>query len=482
MQRPARATPLSAPARGGARVYSVRQVLAEARVVVEWRFGRVRIQGELSNLRPAASGHWYFTLKDAAASLRCAMFASRNRFVRFRPRDGDAVVVSGRLSIYEGRGDFQAVIDHIEQAGEGALRAAYERLKAKLDAEGLFAAAAKRPLPPFPRHIAVVSSRAGAALSDVLSVLRRRLPSVRVTCFDVAVQGVEAPAQIRLAMERAERARHRPDLIIVTRGGGSLEDLAPFNAESVVRRIAACRVPVVSAVGHETDFTLCDLVADQRAPTPSAAAEMATPDTAELLAVIARLQRSLRTRVAAKLAVEHRVLDAAKRRLAHPQRVLEQRVLKADELRERLGAALAAQLASRATAIHHQARLLARSTPARSLAIHRERLRELRGRLLGATEARGQRAATALSGLALALGAVSPLATLKRGFAIVARPDGSRWGRPLASAREAAAGDAIVAHLADGRLLARVEGAVIAPGRESPPPESDHAPAGGPRA
>ena len=473
---------MSAPARGGARVYSVGQVLAEARVVIEGRFGRVRIQGELSNLRPAASGHWYFTLKDAAASLRCVMFASRNRFVRFRPRDGDAVVVSGRLSIYEGRGDFQAVIDHIEQAGEGALRAAYERLKAKLDAEGLFAAAAKRPLPPFPRHIAVVSSRAGAALSDVLSVLRRRLPSVRVTCFDVAVQGVDAPAQIRLAMDRAERARHRPDLIIVTRGGGSLEDLAPFNTESVVRRIAACRVPVVSAVGHETDFTLCDLAADQRAPTPSAAAEMATPDTAELLAVIARLQRSLHTRMAAKLTVERRVLDAAKRRLAHPQRVLEQRMLKADELRERLGATLAAQLARRATALHHQTRLLARSTPARSLAIHRERLRGLRGRLLGATEARGQRAAATLSGLALALGAVSPLATLKRGFAIVARPDGSRWGRPLASAREAAAGDAIVAHLADGRLLARVESAVIAPRREPPPPESDHAPAGGPRA
>ena len=473
---------MSAPVRGGARVYSVGQVLAEARVVVEGRFGRVRIQGELSNLRPAASGHWYFTLKDAAASLRCVMFASRNRFVRFRPRDGDAVVVSGRLSIYEGRGDFQAVIDHIEQAGEGALRAAYEQLKAKLDAEGLFAAAAKRPLPPFPRHIAVVSSRAGAALSDVLSVLRRRLPSVRVTCFDVAVQGVEAPAQIRLAMDRAERARHRPDLIIVTRGGGSLEDLAPFNTESVVRRIAACRVPVVSAVGHETDFTLCDLAADQRAPTPSAAAEMATPDTAELLAVIARLQRSLRTRMAAKLTVERRVLDAAKRRLTHPQRALEQRVLKADELRERLGAALAAQLARRATALHHQTRLLARSTPARWLPVHRERLRELRGRLSGATEARGQRAAATLSGLALALGAVSPLATLKRGFAIVARPDGSRWGRPLASAREAAAGDAIVAHLADGRLLARVESAVVATGRESPPPESDHAPTGGPRA
>ena len=444
----------------------------------------MRIQGELSNLRPAASGHWYFSLKDAAASLRCVMFASRNRFVRFQPRDGDAVVVSGRLSIYEGRGDFQAVVDHIEQAGEGALRAAYEQLKAKLHAEGLFAAAAKRPLPPFPRHIAVVSSRAGAALSDVLSVLRRRLPSVRVTCFDVAVQGVDAPAQIRLAMDRAERARHRPDLIIVTRGGGSLEDLAPFNTESVVRRIAACRVPVVSAVGHETDFTLCDLVADQRAPTPSAAAEMATPDTAELLAVVARLQRSLRTRMATKLAVERRVLDAAKRRLAHPRRVLEQRMLKADELRERLGAALTAQLARRATAIHHQARLLARSTPARSFVIHRERLRGLQGRLSGATEARAQRAAAALSGLALALGAVSPLATLKRGFAIVARPDGSRWGQPLASAREVAAGDAIVAHLADGRFLARVESTVAGSERESrnPPPEHDRAPAGGPRA
>ena len=479
MPHQGRLVPRGLPARGVAHVYSVGQILAEARIVVEGRFDRVRVQGELSNLRPAASGHWYFSLKDAAASLRCVMFASRNRFVRFRPRDGDAVVVAGRLSIYEGRGDFQAIVDHIERAGEGALRAALDQLKARLDAEGLFAAAGKRQLPAFPRHIAVVSSRAGAALSDVLAVLRRRLPSVRVTCFDVAVQGAEAPAQIRLAFDRAERARHRPDVIIVTRGGGSLEDLAPFNAESVVRRIAACHIPVVSAVGHETDFTLCDLVADQRAPTPSAAAELATPDTALLLAAIARSQRALLARMAAKLTVERRLLDAAKRRLIHPQRALEQRMLRADELRERLGAALAAQLARRATTVDHQARLLVRASPARAIAAERERLRGLRGRLLGATDAGVKRGAAALSGLALALDAVSPLATLQRGFAIVAKPDGGRWGRPLASARDVAAGDAIVAHLADGRLRARVED--VSPSRgtaqDTPGPGRTSAPA-----
>ena len=457
MSEPRPTTLPSRPPRPAARVYTVSQVTAQARAVLEGRFGRVRIQGEVSNYRAHGSGHWYFSLKDADARVRCVMFASRNRFVRFRLRDGDAVVVAGRLSIYDGNGDFQAVVDSIEPAGEGALRAAFDALKAKLEAEGLFAAARKRALPRYPRHIAVISSRAGAALRDVLSVLRRRFPSVRVTCFDVAVQGFEAPGQIASALDRAEGMRGPPDVIVVTRGGGSLEDLAAFNTAPVVRRIAACRIPVVSAVGHETDVTLADFAADQRAPTPSAAAEMITPDTAELLAGVARLRTTLAARLATRLRTDQRLLDAAARRLVHPGRALEQRMLRADELETRLAAALGSRLLRLRTALAHQGRLLARVSPATGVATRRERVRGLRSQLAGATTLRVERAKATLDPLARALDAVSPLATLTRGFAIVAKPDGSRWGRPLASVADTSAGDRIVAHLADGQLQARVE-------------------------
>ena len=448
------------PPRLAARVYTVSQVAAEARNVLEGRFGRVRIQGEVSNYRAYPSGHWYFSLKDAGARIRCVMFASRNRFVRFRLRDGDAVVVAGRLSIYESSGDFQAVVNNIEPVGEGALRAAFDALKAKLEAQGLFAAARKRPLPSYPRHIAVISSLAGAALRDVLSVLRRRFPSVRVTCFDVAVQGFEAVGQILGALDRAERMRRPPDVIVVTRGGGSLEDLAAFNAEPVVRRIASCGIPVVSAIGHETDVSLADFAADQRAPTPSAAAEMITPDTAELLAGVARLRTTLAARLATRLRTDRRLLDAAARRLTHPGRALEQRMLRADELEARLTAALRSRLARLRTALAHQDRLLARASPTNGVASRRERVRDLRAQLASATARRVERAAAALDPLARALDAISPLATLARGFAIAAKPDGSRWGRPLTSVADAGVGERIIVHLADGRLGARVEHAI----------------------
>ena len=445
------------PGNRGAFVYTVSQLAAEARIVIEERFGRVWIEGEVSNFRAHASGHWYFSLKDQRARVRGVMFATRNRFVRFRLADGARVVVAGRLSIYEGSGDFQVVVDHMELAGEGALRAAFERLKAKLAAAGLFAEERKRALPAFPSHIAVVTSRAGAALRDVLSVLRRRFPCVRVTCFDVAVQGLEAPRQILGALDRAERMRHPPDVILVARGGGSLEDLAAFNDEAVVRRIAACRIPVVSAIGHETDVTLADFAADKRAPTPSAAAELATPDAAATLARVAGLRRAIAARFAARLRVERRLLAAAEQRLVHPRRLLEQRMLRADELESRLTAALRGRLAASGTRLAHQSGLLARASPAARVAAANERVGGLRRRLVGGARGRIDRAGALLGAVARALAAVGPLPTLERGFAIVAKPDGSRWGRPLASAADATPGETLLAHLADGTLRARVE-------------------------
>ncbi|MCY3837145.1 MAG: exodeoxyribonuclease VII large subunit [Gammaproteobacteria bacterium] len=439
------------------RVRTVSEVNAEARFLIEERFRRVWIEGEISNFRPYASGHWYFTLQDDRAQLRCVMFSSANRFVRFRPGSGLSVVLRGRLSIYEGRGTFQAIVDHIEPAGEGALRAALEKLKARLAAEGLFDESRKRALPRYPRHIAVISSRAGAALKDVLAVIRRRFPCIRVTCFDVAVQGFEAEGQIVGAFDRAEFMRHPPDVIVLTRGGGSLEDLAAFNLESVARRIAAARIPVVSAVGHETDVTIADFVADRRAATPSAAAEMVTPDRHDLENRLRRVEAALVARIGTRLDVDHRLLAATGQRLVHPGRTVEQRMLRTDELGERLRGAMSARVAGIRTDLLHRVRLLARCNPAARLEPAHERLASAATRLRTTASRSAEQAQTRLGTLTRALNAVSPLATLDRGFAIVAKPDGSRWGQPVASVADVGAGDAIIAHLADGTVQAIVE-------------------------
>ncbi len=440
------------------RVRTVSEVNAEARFLVEERFRRVWVEGEVSNFRPYASGHWYFTLQDDRAQLRCVMFSGNNRYVRFRLANGLSVVLRGRLSIYEGRGDFQAIVDHVELAGEGALRAALEKLKSRLAAEGLFAEDRKRALPDYPRHIAVISSRTGAALRDVLAVIRRRFPCVRVTCFDVAVQGFEAEGQIVAAFDRAEFMRHPPDVIVLTRGGGSLEDLAAFNLESVARRIATAEIPVVSAIGHETDVTIADFVADRRAPTPSAAAEMVTPDQADIESRLGRMADALAARMNVRLATDHRLLAATRRRLVHPGRTVEQRMLRTDELGERLLTATTARFALARTNLRHRERLLENCNPATRLAPNRAAVARAAARLQTATTKAAGDGATRLGTLSRALNAVSPLATLARGFAIVAKPDGSHWGRPVTSTTEVERGDSLVAHLADGAIQATVDG------------------------
>lgn len=440
------------------RVRTVSEINAEARFLIEDRFRRVWIEGEISNFRPYASGHWYFTLQDDRAQLRCVMFSSANRFVRFRPGNGLSVLLRGRLSIYEGRGSFQAIVDHIEPAGEGALRAALEKLKARLTAEGLFDETRKRPLPSYPRHIGVISSRAGAALKDVIAVIRRRFPCIRVTCFDVAVQGFEAEGQIIAAFDRAEFMRHPPDVIVLTRGGGSLEDLAAFNLESVARRIAAARIPVVSAIGHETDVTIADFVADRRAPTPSAAAEMITPDRREIMNRLRRIEGALVGRMRTRLGLDQRLLGATRRRLVHPGRTVEQRMLRTDELGDRLLGAMSTTIIRSRTDLSHRVQLLARCNPATRLAAAHDRVLHAATRLRSSASKTAEQAQGRVGSLSRALNAVSPLATLARGFAIVAKPDGSRWGQPVASAADVERGDAIVAHLADGAFEATVEG------------------------
>src|SRR5882724_12638255 len=269
---------MQAPAAPERRVYTVARLNNEVRLLLERGLSVVWVEGELSNLSQPSSGHWYFSLKDRDAQILCAMFRQKNTHIGFIPKVGNAVLARGRVSLYEPRGDYQLIVEHLEEAGAGALQREYEKLKIRLAAEGLFAAERKRALPAFPRRIAVVTSPTGAAIRDVLNILRRRYPAASVLIYPTPVQGAAAAPGIVAAL-RAASAQRLCDVIILTRGGGSIEDLWAFNDESVARAIHASELPVVAGIGHEVDFTIADFVADARAPTPSGAAELVAPDS-----------------------------------------------------------------------------------------------------------------------------------------------------------------------------------------------------------
>lgn len=457
----------STAARPGARterrVHTVSEVNAAARLAIEEALGRVWIEGEVSNLHRPGSGHWYFSLKDADSRIRCAMFASRNRFVRGAFGNGMTVVVRARLSVYEARGEFQAVVEHVEPAGEGELRAAYERLREALSAEGLFAVERKRPLPAYPRHMGLVSSAAGAAPRDVIAGVRRRFPGLRITWFQVAVQGDMAAGEVLTALDRAERMRNPPDVVVLARGGGSLEDLWTFNTESVVRRVAASSIPVVAAIGHETDVTLCDFAADRRAATPSAAAEMVTPDRDELTRRLQQLQRGLVGGATRVRRDRRRALVFAARRLVDPRRALEQRQQRADDLSLRLANAMAGRFEAARLRLDHGGRLLRGQSPLGRIGALTRDARRCGRRLHQAMVRATAEARRSADAAARALHAVSPLTTLERGYAIVVKDDArargdGRWGVPVTSIDQVEAGERVRAHLADGTVEATVTG------------------------
>ena len=436
-------------------VLTVSALAREARLLIEDHFHLVWVEGEISNLRRPGSGHWYFTLKDDTAQLRCCMFAGRNRAVRFAPRDGTQVLIRGRVSLYEAKGDFQLVAEHMEPAGEGALRAAFDALKVRLEAEGLFDPARKRPLPALPRRLVVISSPTGAALSDVLHVIERRFPSLDVVLLPVSVQGERAEADVLRALARIPDVA--PDVVLITRGGGSLEDLWTFNLERVARAVAGCPVPTVSAVGHQTDVTITDFVADVRAPTPSAGAELITPDRAELDAQFGALEVRLGRAFRSTLAGQERHLRHLRARLVDPRTRLLQQMQHADELEERLRRALGNRLHRHEAALKALRRSLFLLRPAQAVQRHRQRLVQLRSALA----ATGQRALTrngaTLAAAARTLQAVSPLSTLARGYAVLTAETGSHGRRPVTSIYQAQSGDKLTAHLHDGALAVRVE-------------------------
>ncbi|HEY9144466.1 MAG TPA: exodeoxyribonuclease VII large subunit, partial [Arenimonas sp.] len=324
------------------------QLNALARDLLEGSFPQVWVEGEISNFSRPASGHAYFTLKDARAQVRCALFRSNAARLRFAPRDGMLVLARGRLTLYEARGDYQLVLEHLEEAGEGALRRAFEELKARLAAEGLFDTDRKRPLPAYTRRLAVITSPRGAAVRDVLSVLGRRFPLLEVEVLPVPVQGDGAAAQILDMLQRAGRSG-RYDLVLLTRGGGSLEDLWAFNDEALARAIVASPVPVVAAIGHEVDVSLADFAADLRAPTPSAAAELLVPDRGELLDRLRRDRQRFDALLARLLGAQAQRVDQAflKLQALRPQLRLERGRNRLDALRHRLGLAWQAPAARR---------------------------------------------------------------------------------------------------------------------------------------
>jgi exodeoxyribonuclease VII large subunit len=436
-------------------VYSVTRLNREVRLLLERGLAVIWLEAELSNFSQPASGHWYFTLKDPEAQIRGAMFRQRNSNVGFTPKSGQLVLVRGRVSLYEPRGDYQMILDHMEEAGVGALKREFERLKARLAAEGLFAAELKRPLPAFPRRIGVITSPSGAAVRDVLQILKRRYPPAQVLIYPTPVQGAAAVPALIAALKLAS-ARADCDVLILARGGGSLEDLWAFNDEAVARAIRACAVPIVSGIGHEIDFTIADFVADMRAPTPSGAAELVVPDRQALLNTLRRVgarlvqsgRRELRTALQRLAHLQHRL------QRTDPGVRLQQSAQRLDELEQRLRKALRAQVQHQNIRLSQALTCLMRATPAQRVAALAARNAELRIRLRHALQRRVEASRHRLHLAQQKLDTVSPLATLARGFAVVTRADGS----VITDAGTVSVGDEIRARVERGTVRARVTG------------------------
>lgn len=435
-------------------VYSVSRLNREAKRLLATHFLNVRVEGEVSNFSAPSSGHWYFTLKDAQAQVRCAMFRGQQQRLSFRPGNGDLIVVQAQVSLYEPRGDYQLVVDHMEQAGDGALRQAFERLKLKLLNEGLFDESRKQAVPLIPRCIGVITSPTGAAIHDILTVLKRRFPAIPVVIYPVAVQGEAAQFEIGAALQLANQ-RNEADVLILARGGGSLEDLWCFNQESVARAIAASRIPIITGIGHEVDFTIADFAADLRAPTPSAAAEHAVPNQSEWLSGFRFLENQLLQQIRRRLASSAQRLAWAGKalQLQHPGEKLQRNSQRLDELEQRLQRTLQHRLALQHQRLALNQQKLQRVQPEAKLSQHRQNLLYYQARLERAVQLKLTTLKQRQAGIAQTLQAVSPLATLERGYAIVQKHDSGQIVKAAAELRE---NDLIDTRLAQGRIVSQI--------------------------
>lgn len=387
-------------------IFTVARLNQEARQLLEAGLGTVWIEAELSNLSMPSSGHWYFSLKDAQAQVRCAMFRAANSHLDFKPKEGDKLLVRGKVSLYEPRGDYQLIVDRMDYAGSGALRLAFEKLKAKLAAEGLFDSEHKKPIPPLAAHLGVITSSTGAAIHDILKVLKSRFPALPVIIYPSLVQGDSAAESLAAAITLANQ-RKECDVLILARGGGSLEDLWCFNEEVLARAIFASKLPIVTGIGHEVDTTIADLVADHRAATPSAAAEFISPDQSEYLDYFRQLQKQFIFKIQTRLRYWAQHLHHLTKRLQDPKRKLEQQAQTLDYLQQNLIKAM------------------------------QQKIKTAKQNLLG---------------LVRALDAYNPLATLGRGYSIT-----EKSGTIIRQANELKTGDRIETRLAEGNIISVVE-------------------------
>ncbi len=436
-------------------IYTVSRLNQTVRLLLEQEIGQVWISGEISNFTQPASGHWYFTLKDNTAQVRCAMFRNSNRRVTFRPQHGQQVLVRASITLYEPRGDYQIIVESMQPAGEGLLQQKYEQLKATLSAEGLFDQQYKQPLPSPAHCVGVITSKTGAALHDILHVLKRRDPSLPVIIYPTAVQGDDAPGQIVRAIQLAN-ARQECDVLIVGRGGGSLEDLWSFNDERVARAIFASQIPVVSAVGHETDVTIADFVADLRAPTPSAAAEVVSRNQLELLRQMQNGQQRLEMAMDYFLANRTRRFTQLHHRLQqqHPQLRLARQQTVLERLRQRMNLAVDSQLKRAVQRQQRTTQRLNQHNPQPRIWRAQTRIQQLEYRLaenlraqLSSTRERFGKAVTHLE-------AVSPLSTLARGYSVTT----ANYGKVLKQTKQVKAGDVLTTRLSDGWVESEVKG------------------------
>ncbi len=437
-------------------VYSVSEINRLARELIENQLPGAVVEGEITGLKQYRSGHWYFGLKDRDAQLRCVMFRGSNQSVRFRPADGDRVIARGSLTIYEARGDFQLKVAALEKSGSGELRQAFEMLKARLQAEGLFAADAKKTVGKRFRHIGVITSPSGAVLRDILSVFRRRFPATRITLIPTAVQGEQAPAEICRAIETANALRGKLGLeaLIVGRGGGSPEDLQAFNEESVARAIFASELPVTSAVGHETDFSIADFVADLRAPTPSAAAELMSPSQQEYLDILHSQLGKLHNRMFQIQRRGSERLHLISKRLRSPVRRLEDHAQTLDEFSQRMLRARTAVIAGKRQRLGLLQQRLKHCSPAMRIGPLRAMLNETPRRLQRSMRSHLERQGALLAELRRTLHSTSPLHTLARGYSISM----DESAKVIRSVDDVKQGTRIITRLADGTLRSTVTG------------------------
>ena len=435
-------------------IYTVSQLNRETAEVLGGHFLSIFIEGEISNLSIPASGHCYFTLKDATAQVRCAMFRGQRRG-SFKPENGKQVVVKAQVSLYEPRGDYQLIVEFMEESGDGVLRRAFDALKLKLSEEGLFSQAHKQDLPILPKAIGVITSPSGAAIRDILTVLRRRFAAVPVIIYPVAVQGENAKFDITQAIATANTLKHC-DVLILARGGGSLEDLWAFNEEIVARAIFASQIPVISGVGHETDVTIADFVADLRAATPSAAAEHATPDQQQWISKFNELSARLQQQLARLQQQNQQKLDWLSGRLQqqHPQQKLTRNRQRLDELEILLNKAVQLRLTYHARILETQTARLWQHSPMTAISHHQQKQTYLNERLTNAINNRLKQSTQRLQNISQTLHAVSPLATLNRGYALVTDPIS---GQIIRSTEQIKLGDKVMTRLATGRFTSQVD-------------------------